>query len=98
MPSSGIVSSAIGTGTLLFNGGTLQAGGAFSIANAGQITSSGGTIDANGQIFTLAGAISDNATSKGGALTVLDSTAGNGTVVFSGANTYSGSYNYRRQR
>ena len=66
VPSSGIVSSAIGTGTLIFNGGTLQAGGAdFSIANAGQITSLGGTIDANGQTFTLAGAISDNATVEG---------------------------------
>jgi autotransporter-associated beta strand protein len=98
-PSSGILNSAIGTGTLTFNGGTLQAGDTnfssdhtgFFIANAAQVTSSGGTIDANGQIFTLAGNIGDNALSIGGTLNIVDSSAGGGgTVVFSGANTYSG--------
>ncbi len=68
VPSSGIVSSAIGTGTLIFNGGTLQAGGANSRSPMlGRSPALGGTIDANGQTFTLAGAISDNATSKAAA-------------------------------
>ena len=98
VPSSGIVSSAIGTGTLTFNGGTLQAGDTnfstdkigFTIANAAQITNLGGTIDANGQIFTLAGAIAnDPASTTIGALKIESST-GTGTVIFTGANTYSG--------
>ena len=97
-PSSGILNSAIGTGTLLFNGGTLQAGDAnfstdltgFTLANAAQITHSGGTIDAAGQIFTLSGNISDNALSSGGALNIVNSNATAGTVVFSGTNSYSG--------
>ena len=95
VPSSGIVSSAIGTGTLLFNGGTLQAGGVnFSIANAGQITNNGGTIDANGQTFTLAGAIANNPTSPTiGPLNIVNSNGTAGIVVLSGANTYSGATN-----
>jgi autotransporter-associated beta strand protein len=86
-PSS-ITSSAIGTGTLTFNGGTLQAGGNFTIANAGAVNTTGGTIDANGNFFTYSGAIG-NGNGTTGTLSVIDS-AGGGTVVFSGANTYSG--------
>ncbi len=98
-PSSGILNSAIGTGTLLFNGGTLQAGDTnfstdqkgFTIANAAQITHSGGTIDAAGQTFTLTGNISDNALSSGGALNIVNSNNTTpGTIVFSGTNSYSG--------
>ncbi len=105
-----ITSSAIGTGTLTFDGGTLQSGGSslfdavvvhtngmrppanFTIANAGVINTTGGTIDANGTIFTYSGAIGNgngNGNGTTGSLTVTDS-AGGGTVVFSGANTYSG--------
>jgi fibronectin-binding autotransporter adhesin len=83
-----ITSSAIGTGTLTFNGGTLQAGGNFTIANAGAVNTTGGTIDSNGHSFTLSGVIG-NGNGTTGALTILDSSGG-GTVTFSGANTYSG--------
>ena len=87
VPSSGIASSAIGTGTLTFDSGTLQAGGNYTIANAGAVNLTGGTIDANGNSFTYSGAIGKgNGTT--GSLTVLDSSGGGGTVTFSGANTY----------
>src|SRR5262249_48424364 len=66
-PSNGIASSAIGTGTLTFDGGTLQAGGSFTIANAGTINNTGGTIDSNGNIFTYAGLIGGT-----GGLTITD--------------------------
>lgn len=90
VPSSGIASSAIGTGTLTFDGGTLQAGGSYTIANAGAVNTTGGTIDANGNSFTYSGAIG-NGNGATGSLTVLDSSvAGGGTVTFSGANTYTG--------
>jgi fibronectin-binding autotransporter adhesin len=93
--SGGIQSSAIGTGTLIFNGGTLQAGGAFTIANAVQITTGssgvGGIIDADGHTFTLSGNITDNALSSGGTLSIFNSNSSTpSTVVFSGTNTYSG--------
>ncbi len=94
VPSSGIVSSAIGTGPLSFNGGTLQAGGAYTIANAAQISVAspgdlGGIIDAHGNTFTLAGNIADDPAGPGGTLTIT-STGAAGTVVFSGMNSYSG--------
>ena len=87
-----ITSSAIGTGTLTFDGGTLQGDGAFStytIANAAQITANGGTIDANTNFLTLSGNITDAAAAHG-ALNVTDSSGFGGTVVLSGTNTYSG--------
>jgi autotransporter-associated beta strand protein len=86
-----ITSSAIGTGTLTFNGGTLQAGDNFTIANAGVITANGGTIDSFSNILTYSGAIGD-ASGVHGALTITDS-IGSGTVVLSGQNTYSGATN-----
>ena len=88
-PSSGIVSSAIGTGALTFNGGTLQAGGNFTLANATQINSTGGTIDANGFTFTHAGTIGDTPGHIGN-LTITDTAGGAGVVVLSGNNTYTG--------
>jgi len=81
-----IVSSAIGTGTLTFNGGTLQAGGNYTIANTAQIHTTGATIDSNGYTFTYSGTIADAAGQAGSLL--LKNT--NGTVILSGANTYSG--------
>ena len=83
-----ITSSAIGTGTLTFAGGTLQAGGNYTIANAGALNTSGGTIDADGYSFTYAGAIA-NGNGTTGTLNIIDSSGG-GTVILSGANTYSG--------
>jgi autotransporter-associated beta strand protein/probable HAF family extracellular repeat protein len=87
-PASGIVSSAIGTGTLTFDGGTLQAGGNFTLANAAQINSTGGTIDSNGSTLTYTGNVS-NAPANVGGLTINDNT-GTGVVILAGANTYSG--------
>ncbi|SDN87866.1 Uncharacterized conserved protein, contains a C-terminal beta-barrel porin domain [Afipia sp. GAS231] len=92
--NSGIVSSAIGTGTLTFDGGTLQAQGLFSertIANAVQITSNGGTIDSGGGFFRITGNITDAPGSSGGKL-ILESIAASGEreVILSGVNTYSG--------
>ena len=86
-----ITSSAIGTGTLTFDGGTLQAGGNFTVANATQINSSGGTIDGKGFTFTHSGVIADTPGNTG-RLTIKDSTGLGLTrsVVLSGNNTYSG--------
>ena len=86
-----INSSAIGTGTLTFDGGTLQAGGDFTVANNGIANPTGGAIDANGHTFTYAGAIADNWNGSGsGTLNIVDGAGLGGTVVLSGANTYSG--------
>jgi autotransporter-associated beta strand protein len=84
-----ITSSAIGTGTLTFNGGTLQAGGNFTTANAAALNTAGGTIDANGHTFTYSGVIA-NGNGTTGALTITDSTNNGGIVVLTGANTYGG--------
>ena len=83
-----ITSSAIGTGTLTFDGGTLQAGGNYTVANTGQINSTGGAIDTNGFTFTYSGDISDAPANVGG-LTIKDSTGTTGVVVLSGNNRYS---------
>jgi autotransporter-associated beta strand protein len=92
--SSGIVTSAIGTGTLTFNGGTLQAQGAFSertIANAIQITANGGTIDSGGGFFRITGNITDAPGSSGGELTFESiAVSGEREIDLSGVNTYSG--------
>lgn len=81
-----ITSSAIGTGTLTFDGGTLQAGGNYTIANATQINATGATIDSNGYTLTYSGNIADAAGQSGSLL--LKTT--NGNVILSGTNTYSG--------
>jgi autotransporter-associated beta strand protein len=93
--SSGIVTSAIGTGTLTFNGGTLQAQGAFSertIANAVQITANGGTIDSGGGFFRITSNITDAPGSSGGKLTLesVNGAGGEREIILSGNNTYSG--------
>jgi outer membrane autotransporter protein len=64
-----------------FNGGTLQAGGAFSTARTISLLAAGGTIDTNGFNVTVSGQIINS-----GGLTK----AGLGTLVLSGANTYAG--------
>lgn len=86
LSGSSIVSSAIGTGTLTFDGGALQAGGAYTIANAGTITANGGTIDANGYGFTYSGAIGG-----AGGLTIANSGGSGGVVTLtSSENSYTG--------
>jgi autotransporter-associated beta strand protein len=79
-----ITSSAIGTGALAFDGGTLQAGGDYTLANAIDLTSHDGTIDANGYAFVLTGVASG---AQG--LTFTDSLGG-GSVTVSAASTYAG--------
>jgi fibronectin-binding autotransporter adhesin len=83
-----ITSSAIGTGTLTFNGGTLQAGGNFTVANAAKLNTAGGTIDNFGYGFEYSGVIS-NGNGTTGVLQLTDSFGG-GVTLLSGANTYSG--------
>ncbi|WP_298280458.1 autotransporter domain-containing protein [uncultured Bradyrhizobium sp.] len=84
-----IVSSAIGTGRLTFDGGTLQAGGNYTIANEAAINANGGTIDSNGYRFTYSGNIADGAGGSG-SLLIKDSTGTGAPVTLSGSNTYSG--------
>jgi uncharacterized protein with beta-barrel porin domain len=83
-----ITSSALGTGSLTFNGGTLQAGGNYTVANAGLLNTAGGTIDANTHTLTVSGAIT-NGNRNTGTVNIIDSSGG-GTIVFTGANGYSG--------
>ncbi|MGY3446959.1 autotransporter domain-containing protein [Bradyrhizobium sp. USDA 4473] len=80
-----IVSSAIGTGLLTFDGGTLQAGGNYTIANNAQLNATGGSIDGNGSTFTYSGNIGG-----AGGLSVLGASAFFGRVVLTGSNTYAG--------
>ena len=90
-----ITSSAIGTGPLTFNGGTLRAGGNFTIANDVTIAarspySHTGTLDAGGYVFTLSGTIADQSGAPSPGYLVISSTGAPGTVVLSGTNTYTG--------
>jgi autotransporter-associated beta strand protein len=82
-------------GGLTFNGGTLQyapaAGGFGSLDlssgyNGITLSSGGGTLDVNGNSVTAANSIGNYG---GGALVVMSSAA-NGTLTLSGANTYTG--------
>ena len=84
----GIVSSAFGVGTLTFDGGTLQAGGAgFGLQNEIAVNTAGGTIDPAGNTIFVVGVIADG--NGPGGLTI-NGTSGGGTVLFNQANTYSG--------
>jgi fibronectin-binding autotransporter adhesin len=84
----GGASSPIGTGTLTFDGGTLQAGlNNFALFNAGVIDAPGGTIDANRYTFTYAGNLTGSGATD--SLSIVSSVPG-GVVVLSGVNTYAG--------
>ena len=80
-----ITSSALGTGAVTFAGGALQAGGAYTVDNAANVSSGGGTIDANGFAFTYAGSISGT-----GPLSIVNSGGAGGKVIFTSNNSYSG--------
>ena len=80
--------AANAAGSILFGGGTLQ----YSIANqfdySGRFSSSGNqpiSIDTNGQTVTFATAIQGAGTSL-----TLNDTTGNGTLILTAANTYTG--------
>ena len=87
----GAVSSGpLGTGTLTFDGGTLQTTGAYTIANTAAINTAGGTIDANGFGFTYSGIIGNGNGITGG-LTIANTGGGAGGVVtLTNTETYSG--------
>ncbi|WP_338833536.1 autotransporter outer membrane beta-barrel domain-containing protein [Bradyrhizobium septentrionale] len=74
------------SGRLIFDGGTLEVSGAgFTSSRAVQIGSNGGAVQADTGSLALSGVISD----LGGATGAVTKT-GNGTLVLSGNNTYSG--------
>jgi autotransporter-associated beta strand protein len=75
--------SPLGTGTVTFNGGTLQAGGDYTYANSLNETG-GGTIDANGHQLSLTGSLIGSTN-----LTFADSQGG-GAVIVTGHNFFNG--------
>ncbi|MBR1018954.1 autotransporter domain-containing protein [Bradyrhizobium viridifuturi] len=85
-----VTSGPLGTGVVTFDGGTLQAGGAYTIANTAAINITGGTIDANGFAFTYSGVIGNGNGTTGG-LTIAN-TGGNagGSVTLANTETYTG--------
>jgi autotransporter-associated beta strand protein len=83
--SSAALGDSSATNTLIFDGGTLQAGGGItSLATRGVTLTGNGTINTNGQAVSIAGIITD-----AGGLTKT----GAGTLTLSGANTYTGATN-----
>jgi len=82
---------SVGTGTVTLDNAVFQSDGSgpLTFANNFKInnSASGSAIDADGVTLTIAGNISDG--TGAGKLTVLDS-AGGGSVVLLGANTYTG--------
>lgn len=77
---------SLGTGTVTFDGGTLQPGiNNLTLPNAVAINTTGGTVNVNSAMtFTLGGVIADG--DGAGTLTKT----GGGTLVLSRSNTYSG--------
>jgi autotransporter-associated beta strand protein len=75
---------ALGTGAVTLNGGRLQVGAPMFLTNAFKLNTAGGTLDSNNLIFGLSGVIADG--NGPGALTKV----GAGTLILSGANTYTG--------
>ena len=81
--SSAALGNSSSSNTLIFNGGTLQAGGTITSADTRYVTMTGaGTIDTNSNAVSIAGIIGGT-----GALTK----SGVGTLTLSAANTFSGS-------
>lgn len=82
---------ALGSGPLTLDRGTFRAGTTFTnnFANAIRINAAGGMIDANGQVMTLSGNISDGS-GAGGALAFVNSDADIGAAELAGNNTHSG--------
>lgn len=84
-------SSSVGSGAVTLQDGQFQAGADnLTFSNNFKInnTPSGSVIDANGFALTISGKITDG--NGPGALTVVDSSFGSGTLILTGSNTYSG--------
>jgi hypothetical protein len=91
--TQGILNVTAGTlnsaSALTFDGGTLQAGADNLVfGNSVAIDNAGGTIDANGNVLSLTGGIT-NGNGSTGTLDII-STTGGGVVILKGTNTYSG--------
>ncbi|BCX47342.1 autotransporter-associated betastr and repeat-containing protein [Haloferula helveola] len=90
----GANSSASGTSTFNFDGGTLKAGrSSTAFLSAGitavNVLAGGATIDSDEFSITLPGALLEDGVSTGGGLTKL----GDGVLTLGGANTYTGTTN-----
>lgn len=88
----GFTTGGLGTGPISVSGGTLQWGPNTSIDISSQpvlINAAGATLDMNGNTVTLANPINPIANGGTGALTVYSS-ATNGVLILSAANTYVG--------
>jgi len=85
--------NSVGTGAVFLDGGMFQADGASNLtfANNFNVTPTGGTVDNNGTVLTIAGVIAnDTGFVATGVLQLTDSSGGFGTTALSGVNTYSG--------
>lgn len=80
-------SNALGSGTLTFDGGSLQAGGSFTLANDIVLDTPSGFIGLNGKILTLSGTIT-GATGTAGLF--VNDNSGLGTLVLTGTSSYTG--------
>ena len=77
----GNVNTALGTGSVTFGGGSIKALGAITLGNPVVVNSGGGGVLCNGNAVTFSGTLSGT-----GGLT----TDGTGSLILTGANTYSG--------
>jgi autotransporter-associated beta strand protein len=82
---------SVGSSNVRLNGGTFQADGAGNLAifNSFNINTTGGTIDNNGVVLTIASVIA-NGNGGTGVLQLTDSSGGFGTTVLGDLNTYTG--------
>ena len=85
---SAVLLTTVGTNNVDFtSNGTLKADGTNSDTLTGTITLDGdGTIDSNGQTFTLSGAITDSGSNH--VLHITDSSDGGGSVVLGATNSF----------
>jgi len=86
-PSNGIASSAVGTGTVTLDGGTLQTTNAsYQLYNAITLGAGGGILDTQGGYLTLRGGITGS-----GGLTIADSGPYPGIYYIASATSFTGS-------